>query len=158
MVGHVAIPCLAGDVQHYLTCVPEIGSSVWQRHFQKLNQRQHTPPASLLSSKSNNQFTTNRQEMGRGKAWDVDDNAALARTWICASKNPVVWNDQKSMFFFETVHLWIAEKAPTFSGGMEGKYGVCSAENICKHVSYILHMPESLERHSAVCTRVSQPV
>eukprot|EP00171_Calliarthron_tuberculosum_P002181 IDg2181t1 len=34
--------------------------------------------------------------IGRGKAWDADDNSALARSGISASEDPVVGADQKS--------------------------------------------------------------
>lgn len=77
----------------------------------------------------------NHRNMGRGKAWDVDENCLLARAWVSASEEPVAGADQKAKVFFDTMYRRFVEKAPCFGNVVEGKYGFRSSESCLKHVA-----------------------
>lgn len=73
--------------------------------------------------------------MGRGKAWDLEENETLARAWIAASEDPIAGADQKAKVFFNTLHRRFIEKGPPPSKVLNGKYGFRSAESCRKHVA-----------------------
>lgn len=71
--------------------------------------------------------------MGRGKAWDSDENMVLAKAWIATSENPIVGADQKSKTFFDTLHRRVLEKGPPRHTIVNGKYGLRTVESCRKH-------------------------
>lgn len=73
--------------------------------------------------------------MGRGKSWDLEENAVLAGAWISASEDPVVGADQKAKMFFETMHRRFIEKGPPTASVVDGKYGFRTVESCRKHVA-----------------------
>lgn len=73
--------------------------------------------------------------MGRGKAWDVDENAVLAKAWVSASEDPVAGADQKAKIFFETLHRRFGEQGPPTASVVDGKYGFRTADSCRKHVA-----------------------
>ena len=80
--------------------------------------------------------TTKKQvEMRRGKSWDLHENETLARAWIAASEDPVAGIDQRGKVFFDTMHRRFSEKGPESSTGVEGRYGLRTADSIRKHLN-----------------------
>lgn len=71
--------------------------------------------------------------MGRGKAWDIDENEVLARAWISASEDPIAGVDQRGKLFNETVYRRFSERAPACFAGIEGKYGLRTPGSIRNH-------------------------
>lgn len=59
--------------------------------------------------------------MGSGKIWNEQENKKHVRALIGTSKNSVIGNDQKSTFFYETVHQLFVEIAMEQKTSLRGK-------------------------------------
>lgn len=73
--------------------------------------------------------------MGRGKNWEIDENATLARAWIAASVDPVAGVDQTRKVFMDTVKRRFIEFGPDVSKETEGRYGTRTDPSIRQHFS-----------------------